>query len=40
MNKLKKYKMPSGKTISCQGYENFALNELLFEENDSIKELQ
>ena len=33
--KLKKYKMPSGKIISCQGYENFALDELLFEEKIS-----
>jgi len=32
---LKKYKMPSGKIISYQGYENFALDELLFEENIS-----
>lgn len=30
--KLKKYKMPSGKIISYQGYENFALDELLFGE--------
>lgn len=33
--KLKKYKMPSGKIISFQGYENFALDELLFEEKIS-----
>lgn len=33
--KLKKYEMPSGKIISCQGYENFALDELLFEEKIS-----
>ena len=27
--------MPSGKIISCQGYENFALDELLFKEKIS-----
>jgi hypothetical protein len=30
---IKQYAMPSGKTITYQGYENFALDELLFKEN-------
>jgi len=33
--KTKFYKLPSGKSITYQGYENFALDELLFEEKIS-----
>ena len=35
----KQYTLPSGKVITYQGYENFALDELLFEENVSEEDI-
>jgi hypothetical protein len=35
----KQYTLPSGKLITYQGYENFALDELLFEENMSEEDI-
>jgi hypothetical protein len=37
--KTKLYKLPSGKIISYQGYENFALDELLFEEKTNENDI-